>query len=63
MARSAPTSFSIFPFVQQAFLVDLHPSFLLGFLLGIELARHRPQRLTSMVEIDNPDGLRKVFGD
>src|ERR1700719_2294938 len=40
-----------FPLVQQALLVDLHPS----FLLGIELARHRPQMLTSMVEIDNLD--------
>jgi hypothetical protein len=42
-----------FPLVQQALLVDLHRSFLLGFLLGIELARHRPQMLASMVEIDN----------
>src|SRR5580693_6932773 len=52
-----------FPLVQQALLVDLHPSSLLGFLLGIELARHRPQMLASMVEIDNRDGLGKVFGD
>jgi hypothetical protein len=28
--------------------VNLHPSFLLGFLLGIELARHCPQMLASM---------------
>src|SRR6202047_5606520 len=55
--------FFYFPLVQQALLVHLQPSFLLGFLLGIELARHRSQMLASMVEIDNRDGLRKVFGD
>src|ERR1700723_1470236 len=32
-----------FPLVQQAFLVALHPSFLLAFVLGIYLARYRPQ--------------------
>src|SRR6202050_1699333 len=52
-----------FPLVQQALLVDLHPSFLLGFLLGIKLARRRPEMLARMVEIDNLDGLQKVFGD
>src|SRR6516225_1976689 len=45
-----------FPFVQQALLVDLHPSFLLHFFLGIQLARHRPQMLPSMVEINNLNG-------
>src|SRR5207302_314146 len=52
-----------FPLIQQALLVDLHPSFLLDFLLGIELARHRPQMLASMVEVDNLNGPGKVFGD
>src|SRR5207245_8227821 len=52
-----------FPLVQQTLLVDLHPSFLLDFLLGIELARHRPQMLASMVEVDNLNGPGKVFGD
>jgi hypothetical protein len=52
-----------FPLVQQALLVNLYPSFLLGLVLRIELARHRPQMLASMVEIDNLDGIRKVFGD
>ena len=52
-----------FPFIQQALLVDLHPSFLFDFLVGIQLARHLPQMLASMVEIDNLDGVRKVFGD
>jgi hypothetical protein len=38
--------------------VDLHPSFLWGFLLEIEVARHRPRMLASMVEIDNLDSPR-----
>ena len=38
-----------FPFIQQALLVDLHPSFLFDFLMGIQLTRHFPQMLTSMV--------------
>jgi hypothetical protein len=29
--------------------VDLHPSFLFDFLMGIQLTRHFPQMLTSMV--------------
>src|SRR5438132_284515 len=52
-----------FPLVQQTLLVDLHPSFLLDFPLGIELARHCPQMLASMVEVDNLNGPGKVFGD
>jgi len=63
MARSAPTSFSIFPLVQQALLVELHPSFLLHFLLGIERTRHRPQMLPSVVEVDHLQSPRKGFGD
>src|SRR2546421_6295822 len=38
-----------FPLVQQALLVDLHPSFLFDFLVGIPLACHLPQMLASMV--------------
>src|SRR6266576_1596225 len=38
-----------FPFIQQALLVDLHPSFLFDFLMGIQLTRHFPQMLTSMI--------------
>ena len=52
-----------FPLIQQALLVDLHPSFLLDFLVGIQLARHLPQMLASMVEVDNLNRVREVFGD
>jgi len=52
-----------FPLVQQALLVDLHPSFLLDCLLGIQLARHLPQMLASMVEVDNLNPVGEVFGD
>jgi hypothetical protein len=52
-----------FPFVQQALLVDPHPSFVFDSLMRIQLARHLPQMLASMLEIDNLDGARKVFGD
>jgi hypothetical protein len=52
-----------FSLVQQALLVNFHPSFLFDFLMGIHLARHLPQMLASMVEIDNLDRARKVFGD
>src|SRR6266849_7245093 len=44
-----------FPLVQQVLLVDLHPSFLLGFLVGIQLARHLPQMLASMVEVEQSE--------
>src|SRR5437870_12793611 len=60
---AARHQFFDFPLVQQTLLVDLHPSFLLDFLLGIELARHCPQMLASMVEVDNLNGPGKVFGD
>src|ERR1700680_4665112 len=52
-----------FPLIQQALVVDLHPSFLLDFLVGIQLARHLPQMLASMVEVDNLNRVREVFGD
>jgi hypothetical protein len=43
--------------------VGLHPSSLLGFFLWIQLTRHLPQVLASVVEIDDLNCFRKVFGD
>jgi len=52
-----------FPLVQQALLVNFHPSSLSVFLLGIELASHLPKMLASLVEINKLQCVRKVFGD
>jgi hypothetical protein len=44
-------------------LVNFHPSFLFDVLMGVQLSRYLPEVLPSMVEIDNLNGVRKVFGD
>lgn len=62
-ATECAHQFFDFPFIQQAFLVDLHPGFLLLFLVRIELANHLPQMLARVVEINNLNGARKVQGD
>ena len=51
-----------FSLVQQALLVELHPGFLLSFVVGVQLARQVPQMLASVVEIDNLHGAGKVLG-
>src|SRR6267143_3401070 len=51
-----------FPAIQQALLVDLHPSFLLSFLIGEQPTSRLPKMLASVVEIDNLRGVRKVQG-
>src|SRR5262245_7566833 len=43
--------------------MDSHPSFLLDFRLGIELARNLPQMLACVVQINDLDRVREVFGD
>ena len=53
MERSATTSFSILPLSSRRRLVDLHPGFLAGFVIGMQPARQVPQVLARVIEIDN----------
>jgi len=52
-----------FPLVQQTLLVRLHPRFLIRFITGVQLAGYLLEVLASVVEIDNLNGIRKVFSD
>ena len=61
MERSATTSFSIFPFVEQAALVGLDPGFLLHFVIGMQLARQIPEVLASVIQIDDLNRAGKVL--
>src|SRR6516165_9516187 len=63
MECSSLTSFSIFPLSSRRFWWTFIQAFLLHLLLGIQLARDRPEMLPSMVEVDNLPGSGKVFGD
>ena len=49
--------------IQQALLVNVHPSFLLRRIQWEEPAGHFPKMLASVVEIDNLNRAWKVFGD
>ena len=60
MERSASTSFSIFPFDQQAPLVDLHPGLLVDFVVGVQPARQLPQVLAGVIEIDDLHRAREM---
>src|ERR1017187_5390558 len=51
------------PLVEQSLLMDVHPGFLLYFVVGIQLARHIPQVLASMIQIDDLNCARKMLGD
>src|ERR1039457_3686116 len=50
-----------FALVEQATLVDLHPSFLVGVVIGMQPARQLPQVLAGMIQIDNLHRARKVL--
>ena len=43
--------------------MDLHPSFLMHFVVGVQLARYLPEVLTSVVQINDLNHIRKVFSD
>src|ERR1700674_5983500 len=51
-----------FPAIQKALLVDLHPGFLLSFVIRVQLARDLPKMLAGVVEIDNLNGVGKMQG-
>jgi len=42
-----------FALVEQTFLVDLHPRFLIQFVIGMQPARQLPQVLARVIQIDN----------
>ena len=62
MERNVTSSFAIFPFVQETLMMGPHPGFRLQCLVGVEGARHVPQMLASLIEVDNFDGPREGLG-
>ena len=61
MERSADDQLFDFPFVEQALLVDLHPGFLVRFIVGIQPARQLPEVLARVIEIDDLNRAGKML--